>query len=80
VAAFTGILTFLAIRQNRDSRIVQRAYLDVRPAGIKLWSTGDRLLAYLVIYNAGNLPASNNSAVPRRDHFTSRSHSRHTVD
>ena len=58
VAAFTAALTYLAIRQTLDSRIIQRAYVTVAPGGVKLWSTRDKLLSHLIIQNGGNLPAT----------------------
>jgi hypothetical protein len=55
-----GVVTACGIRrQYKDTRILQRAYVGVKPGGIHLLSTGDKLLGHFIIENAGNLPANN---------------------
>lgn len=65
VAVFTGLL-FIAtaglivvgLRQFWDSRVLQRAYLSVSPAGIEPFRSLDgRLSCDLYFENSGNLPA-----------------------
>ena len=58
MAFFTIILTVIAARQWRDSRILHRAYVGVKPDGVHLWSTGHLILGHVVVHNAGNLPAN----------------------
>jgi hypothetical protein len=48
-----------ALAQERDTRILQRAYIAVEPRGIHLLSDGNRVLGHVGIKNAGNLPARN---------------------
>jgi hypothetical protein len=65
IAFFGGMLFFVTIglvlvgvRQYRDTRILQRAYLAVAPRGIEPYRSGDgRLSCDVSIQNAGNLPA-----------------------
>ena len=45
VAAFTGLLLYVAWRQKRETRILQRAYIAVEPGGIVLWSSGSKSAA-----------------------------------
>jgi len=56
-AIATVFLVFITWFLGRITRIIQRAYLDVRPQGIHLWSTGDRLVGHVTFHNAGRLPA-----------------------
>jgi hypothetical protein len=70
VAAFTGILaistiglwtvTSLGIRaQAQDTRVLQRAYISVDPAGIHyMRDDRSKCVAHIEIRNSGNLPAS----------------------
>jgi hypothetical protein len=52
------LLAFIAVRQIRDSRSIQRAYLAVLPRGIEPYRSADgRLSCDVLIQNAGNLPA-----------------------
>jgi hypothetical protein len=46
-----------ALVQERDTRILQRAYLAVEPLGVHVMSEGDRVLGHVGIKNAGNLSA-----------------------
>jgi hypothetical protein len=57
IAVFTIILALIAVRQGKDSRALNRAYIGVEPAGIVLWSDKGSLLGHFIIRNAGNLPA-----------------------
>ena len=41
VAIFAVILARIAWKQNRDTRILQRAYLDVRFGGVRDTTTGE---------------------------------------
>lgn len=58
IAAFAGALVVLAFRQSRDARILQRAYVNVRPAGIHILGDRDEAVAHVEICNGGNLPAT----------------------
>src|SRR6185369_3288838 len=74
-AVILGIATFLLLlatrklvkdarnartRQERDSRLLQRAYLSVQPDGIRrLYKPPETAQASISIVNAGNLPARN---------------------
>jgi hypothetical protein len=58
IASYTVVLARISRRQVKDSRIHNRAYVGIKPAGIDLWSSGDRLVGHVVIHNAGNLPAN----------------------
>lgn len=66
IDVFTGILALatlllagIALRQLFDSRITQRAYLSVLPAGIEPWvSDSEKLACDVFIVNAGSLPAT----------------------
>jgi hypothetical protein len=55
--AATGIGILI---QTRDTRILQRAYVGVKPLAIEFWD-GDKnqVIAHLAIENFGNLPAEN---------------------
>jgi hypothetical protein len=46
-----------AANQERDTRILQRAYISVEPLGIKLRVDGGTVMAHVAMRNAGNLPA-----------------------
>jgi hypothetical protein len=77
LAAFTGTLWWstdklaaisinTATAQERDTKILQRAYLNVLPAGIEPYTSNIAKLACdFFIYNAGNLPASKVSWVAK---------------
>jgi hypothetical protein len=74
-AVILGIATFLLLlatrtllkdasnaraRQERDSRLLQRAYLSVQPDGVRrLFRPPETAQASISIVNAGNLPARN---------------------
>jgi len=57
VAVFTIVLAGVGRRQNRDTRILQRAYLSVEPKGIE-WSTSGFLIGQVAFKNVGKLPAT----------------------
>jgi hypothetical protein len=58
LAAATLILAYMAIKQFRDARIVQRAYLGTIPR--KLHEMADTTtIAHIAFVNTGNLPARN---------------------
>lgn len=63
-------------RQEADTRILQRAYISVEPAGISASSTPDKCHPNIDIRNAGNLPAQNIKWVI--DWATSQNHRRQT--
>jgi hypothetical protein len=46
-----------ATAQERDTRILQRAYISVDPRGLRLRIDGATLMAHVAMRNAGNLPA-----------------------
>jgi hypothetical protein len=49
-----------ANRQEKDTEILQRAYLSVEPGGIhRFLDNSERFSCEVVIHNAGNLPAKN---------------------
>ena len=56
IATFTVVLAFVAWRQTRDARILQRAYLNVKFGGIQNNSSG-QLVGYVTFQNVGHLPA-----------------------
>jgi archaellum component FlaG (FlaF/FlaG flagellin family) len=47
-----------ATAQERDTKILQRAYIVVEPYGIDTYNDGKRLVGYIGIKNAGRLPAT----------------------
>jgi len=61
IAGFTIVLAGVGRRQISDTRILQRAYLSVTPAGIRPFGSDDddRIACDILICNAGNLPARN---------------------
>ncbi|MGB8039227.1 MAG: hypothetical protein WCF39_14245, partial [Pseudolabrys sp.] len=56
IAVLTVVLAYVAWRQTRDARILQRAYLDVKFGGIKNNTDGD-LVGHVIFQNVGHLPA-----------------------
>ena len=59
LAIATILLACIARRQWKDGRTVQRAYLNILPAGIDPYTSNTAKLACdFFIYNAGNLPAT----------------------
>jgi hypothetical protein len=58
LAIFTILLSIVAFNQTSDTRILQRAYLSVRPAGIHMLRNRNEAVAHIEICNAGNLPAT----------------------
>ena len=58
IGTFTIVLAVVAWRQAKDTRILQRAYLSVRPAGIHMLRNRNEAVAHVEICNAGNLPAT----------------------
>ncbi len=57
VALFTAALFWVGWRQIRDTKILQRAYLNVKPLGIVTSTTGD-LIGHVAFKNVGKLPAT----------------------
>jgi hypothetical protein len=57
IAVATILLVVIIWLLGRITGIIQRAYLDVRPQGIHLWRTEDRLVGHVSLHNAGHLPA-----------------------
>jgi len=56
IAVLTIVLAYIAWRQTRDARILQRAYLDPQFGGIRNNTAGE-LLGYVTVKNVGRLPA-----------------------
>ena len=56
IALFTIILARVAWKQTRDTRVLQRAYLDVKFGGIRNNNAGE-LLGHVIFVNVGHLPA-----------------------
>jgi len=61
LAISTGALWWVTwrsgVRQSREMKILQRAYVSIEPDGIHLMKAGDSVIAHVAIKNAGNLPA-----------------------
>jgi hypothetical protein len=57
LAVYTIILARIARRQNRDARIVQRAYVRVGPGDIRT-NSGGEYVGHVLIENVGQLPAT----------------------
>src|SRR5690242_11901793 len=72
LAIFTMILSWVAYRQNKITRIVERAYVNVSPLGIETFRTKDNVIALISIKNSGRLPARKISWVIYRDWSTER--------
>jgi hypothetical protein len=68
VAAFTLGLVWLGSLQLRDSRLLQRAYLNVEPFGIRQGSNS--FFADIGIRNAGRLPARHVAWLIRVERFS----------
>jgi hypothetical protein len=64
VAAFTLVLARVAWKQNRDARIIQRAYLDVKFGGVRN-NTDGNLVGHVTFKNVGHLPAQKFCCVVR---------------
>jgi len=58
IAVLTVVLAYVAWRQIRDARILQRAYLDVKFGGVTTNTSGE-LVGHVTFKNAGHLPAQN---------------------
>jgi hypothetical protein len=56
IAIFTIVLAYVAYRQSRDARILQRAYLDAKFGGVQTNNAGD-LVGHVTFKNVGHLPA-----------------------
>ena len=56
IAVFAVVLARVAWKQTRDTRFLQRAYLDVKFDGIRN-NTAGALLGYVTFVNVGHLPA-----------------------
>jgi hypothetical protein len=61
LASFTGLLAIFTARlwytTQKDTRILQRAYIAVEPLGIHLMQNGSELIGHVAMKNAGHLPA-----------------------
>jgi hypothetical protein len=57
IALLTIILAWVAYRQRAETKIVQRAYLNVKPEGI-VTNTQGELLGHVAFKNVGKLPAT----------------------
>ena len=57
VAVFTIALFWVGWRQIADTKILQRAYLSVKPQGI-VSSTNGLLVGHVAFKNVGKLPAT----------------------
>jgi hypothetical protein len=64
---FTMVLSFVAYRQNKMARIVERAYASINPLGIETFRTKDSVIALIAIKNSGRLPARKISWILRCD-------------
>jgi hypothetical protein len=82
LVAFTGVLAASTIglwivtargvrNQTADTRVLQRAYLNVLPLGIETTRAG-AVAGQILIRNAGNLPARKVSTSVRIGHFDGR--------
>lgn len=49
----------IGVRQSKETKILQRAYVSVEPLGVRLMRDGSHLIGHASIKNAGNLPATN---------------------
>ena len=58
IALFTCTLWVVAYWARRDTKILQRAYLGVKPGGIH-HMRDKSIIAYVTFVNSGNLPARN---------------------
>lgn len=56
IAIFTVVLARVARKQTRITRVLQRAYLDVKFGGIGQNTTGE-VLGHVTFVNVGHLPA-----------------------
>lgn len=56
IAIFTVVLAWVARQQTNITRVLQRAYLDVRFGGI-VTNTPDEILGHVTFVNVGHLPA-----------------------
>jgi hypothetical protein len=56
IAVLTIVLAYVAWRQVRDARVLQRAYVAVTFNGIKTNSAG-QLVGHVIFKNAGHMPA-----------------------
>jgi hypothetical protein len=57
IALYTIILAWVVRRQNKDSRIIRRAYVIADMDGVRDTSRGN-LVGHIIFRNAGHLPAS----------------------
>jgi hypothetical protein len=48
-----------SVRQSRELRIIERAYLSAVPLGINPYLGSNQVVGHVGFYNAGNLPAQN---------------------
>ena len=56
IAVYTIILAYVVRRQNKDSRIIRRAYVIADMDGVRDTSKGN-LVGHIIFRNAGHLPA-----------------------
>jgi hypothetical protein len=59
MAVFTGLLFVVAFIQIRQTKILQRAYIAVKPTAVRPFVNGPYYSAEVILENAGNLPAQN---------------------
>lgn len=60
LAVFAGASIYMARQQNKLTRTLERAYLAIKPGGIRpLRSDVGRLVGYIAIENVGHSPAKN---------------------
>jgi hypothetical protein len=60
LAVFAGGSIYIAWQQNKLTRTLERAYLVIKPLGIRpLKSDAGQLVGYIAIENVGHLPAKN---------------------
>jgi hypothetical protein len=64
LAVFAGGSIYIAWQQNKLTRTLERAYLAIKPLGIRpLKSDAGQLVGYIAIENVGHLPAKNDKVV-----------------
>jgi len=72
IAIFTIALVWVAWLQMRTTKIIERAYVSVRPLGTETFRTKDNVIGLLSIQNSGRLPARKISWALYRDCDTDR--------
>ncbi len=66
VAVFTAVLSWVGLKQTRDARVLQRAYLNVKFGGIGSNPEGE-LVGQVIFINVGHLPAQKFSWLVKLD-------------